>query len=164
MPTTKTAARKNRKFSKTVSRTNRPRASAKTEGGTFRQQGALNKRPKAALRHIPWSTVELEDLNPLLQRQFVVGRDIMVARVLLKRGCIVPEHSHINEQVTYILDGALKFWIDGKEIVVNAGEVLTIPPNMPHKAEALVDTVDLDVFSPPRADWMNKDDRYLRMK
>ena len=164
MPTTKSAARKNRKFRKVVSRKTRPRASAKVEGGTFRQQGALSKRPKAVLRHIPWNTVELEELNPLLQRQFVVGRDIMVARVLLKKGCIVPEHSHINEQVTYILDGALKFWIDGKEIVVNAGEVLTIPPNMPHKAEALVDTLDLDVFSPPRADWMNKDDRYLRGK
>jgi quercetin dioxygenase-like cupin family protein len=163
MPTTKTSARKNRKFSKPAPRKSEPRGSG-IQSGTFRQQGALSKRPKAVLRHIPWNTVELENLNPLLQRQFVVGRDIMVARVLLKQGCIVPEHSHINEQVTYILDGALKFWIDGKEIVVNAGEVLTIPPNMPHKAEALVDTVDLDVFSPPRADWMNKDDRYLRGK
>ena len=72
--------------------------------------------------------------------------------------CIVPEHSQVNEQVTCILEGALKFWINGKEIVVSAGEVLTIP-NMPHKAEALVDTVDLDVFSPPRADWINKTER-----
>lgn len=117
---------------------------------------------KAALKYIPWSSVELEDLNPLLQRQFVVGQDVMLARVLLKKGCVVPEHSHYNEQLTYILEGALKFWIDGKEIVVNAGEVLTIPPHMPHKAEALADTVDLDVFNPPRADWINKTDRYLR--
>ena len=71
----------------------------------------------------------------------------MLARVLLKKGCIVPEHSHHNEQLTYILDGALKFWIDGKEIVVHAGEVLCIPAHMPHKAEALEDTVDLDVFN-----------------
>jgi quercetin dioxygenase-like cupin family protein len=118
------------------------------------------RRPE--LKHIPWHSVELEDLNPLLQRQFVVGQDIMLARVLLKKGCVVPEHSHHNEQVTYILEGALKFWIDGKEIVVNAGEVLTIPPHMPHKAEALLDTVDLDVFNPPRADWINKTDQYLR--
>lgn len=117
---------------------------------------------KAELKYIPWHTVELEDLNPLLQRQFVVGQDIMLARVLLKKGCVVPEHSHHNEQITYILEGALKFWIDGKEIVVNAGEVLTIPPHMPHKAEALADTVDLDVFHPPRADWINKTDQYLR--
>ncbi len=117
---------------------------------------------KMELKYIPWHTVDLEDLNPLLQRQFVVGRDIMVARVLMKKGCIVPLHSHHNEQFTYILEGALKFWVDGKEIVVNAGEVLTIPPHMPHKAEALVDTVDLDVFNPPRADWINKTDQYLR--
>ncbi len=117
---------------------------------------------KAELKHIPWDSVELEDLNPLLQRHFVVGKNVMLARVLLKKGCIVPEHSHHNEQITYILEGALKFWIDGKEIVVKAGEVLTIPPDMPHKAEALVDTVDLDVFNPPRADWINKTDQYLR--
>jgi quercetin dioxygenase-like cupin family protein len=117
---------------------------------------------KAKLQYIPWSTVPIEDLNPLLQRHFVVGENIMLARVLLKKGCIVPEHSHHNEQITYILDGALKFWIDGEEIVVSAGEVLTIPPHMPHKAEALADTVDLDVFNPPREDWINKTDDYLR--
>jgi len=116
----------------------------------------------ANLQYIPWTTVELETLNPLLQRQMVVGQEIMLARVLLRKGCIVPEHSHHNEQLTYILEGALKFWIDGKEIVVNAGEVLCIPSNMPHKAEALADTVDLDVFCPPRADWLAKTDQYLR--
>jgi|SRR5271156_2556705 quercetin dioxygenase-like cupin family protein len=117
---------------------------------------------KAELKHIPWSSIDLEDLNPLLQRQFVVGQNVMVARVLLKKGCVVPEHSHHNEQITYILEGALKFWIDGKEIVVKAGEVLAIPPHMPHKAEAVEDTVDLDIFNPPRADWINKTDQYLR--
>ena len=117
---------------------------------------------QAELRHIPWSSVEIEALNPLLGRHFVVGQNVMLARVLLKKGCIVPEHSHHNEQITYILEGALKFGIDGKEIVVNAGEVLIIPPNMPHWAEALADTVDLDIFSPPRADWINKTDAYLR--
>jgi len=123
-----------------------------------------NKQPhnKGELRHVAWKSVELEDLNPLLQRHFIVGKDIMLARVLLKKGCVVPEHSHHNEQITYVLEGALKFWIDGKVIVVNAGEVLTIPPHMPHKAEALEDTVDLDVFSPPREDWIRKTDQYLR--
>src|ERR1700736_2692396 len=138
-------------LSKTRTRTRSPQASATNAVAT-----------KAELQYIPWHTVDLENLNPLLQRQFIVGQDIMLSRVLLKKGCIVPEHSHHNEQVTYILDGALKFWIDGKEIVVNAGEVLTIPPHMPQKAEALVDTVDLDVFTPPRADWINKTDQYLR--
>ncbi len=118
----------------------------------------------AALQYIPWSAVPLEDLNPLLQRQFVVGQEIMLARVLLRKGCIVPEHFHHNEQLTYILEGALKFWIDGREIVVRAGETLLIPSNMPHKAEALEDTVDLDVFTPPRADWIQKTDQYLREK
>ena len=120
------------------------------------------KTKKGQLKYLPWSGVELENLNSLLQRQLVVGQNIMLARVLLKKGCIVPLHSHHNEQITYILEGALKFWIDGKEIVVNAGEVLTIPPHMPHKAEALVDTVDLDVFNPPREDWISKTDKYLR--
>lgn len=131
-----------------------------------RAKRALTKHAakSAELQYIPWNAVPLEDLNPLLQRQMVWGQEIMLARVLLKKGCIVPEHSHHNEQLTYILEGALKFWIDGKEIVVNAGETLCIPSNMPHKAEALVDTVDLDVFTPPRADWIDKTDQYLREK
>jgi len=130
--------------------------------GPYRQKGVASRRAKPTLKHFQWGAVELEQLNPLLQRQFVVGHDIMVARVLLKKGAIVPEHSHENEQVTYILEGALKFRLSGREVVVHAGEVLTIPPNMPHEAEAMADTVDLDVFTPPRADWINKDDSYLR--
>jgi quercetin dioxygenase-like cupin family protein len=131
---------------------------------TLKNRKVLKKSraSKMEMKYVRWSTIELEDLNPLLQRQFVVGNDIMVARVLMKKGCIIPLHSHHNEQFTYILEGALKFWIDGKEIVVNAGEVLTIPPHMPHKAEAMMDTVDLDVFNPPRADWIDKTDQYLR--
>src|ERR1035437_4968816 len=140
------------------------RSKTKAKKSNSRAKRALTKQAasKTPLQHIPWHRIPLEDLNPLLQRQFVVGQEIMVARVLLKKGCIVPEHSHHNEQLTYILDGALKFWIDGKEIVVQAGEVLCIPAHMPHKAEALEDTVDLDVFNPPRADWINKTDQYLR--
>ena len=115
-----------------------------------------------SLKHLRWSEVETEQLKPDLGRQLVVGQELMLARVLLKKGCIVPEHSHHNEQLTYILEGALRFWIDGKVIDVKAGEVLTIPSNMPHKAEALEDTVDLDVFYPPRQDWLNKTDAYLR--
>jgi quercetin dioxygenase-like cupin family protein len=118
----------------------------------------------ATLKYLSWNDVELETMHPLLQRQLVVGHEVMLARVLLKKGCVVPLHSHVNEQLSYILEGALKFWIDGKEIVVHAGEVLTIPPHMPHKAEALEDTVDLDIFHPPRADWINKTDSYLRGK
>ena len=114
------------------------------------------------LKHICWKDVELERLNPLLDRQMITGQNLMLARVLLRKGVVVPEHSHDNEQVTYILEGALKFWVDDREIVVAAGEVLCIPPHMPHKAQALEDTVDLDVFYPPRQDWLDKTDSYLR--
>jgi quercetin dioxygenase-like cupin family protein len=115
-----------------------------------------------ALKHVSWKNVEREKLNPLLEREMVVGDKVMLARVLLKKGAHVPLHHHHNEQVTYILEGALKFAIDGKEIIVGAGEVLCIPPNLPHEAWALEDTVDLDVFNPPREDWLNKTDDYLR--
>jgi len=116
----------------------------------------------APSKHIAWKNVEREHLNPLIDREMVVGGKIMLARVLLKKGAHVPRHQHHNEQVTYILEGALKFAIDGKEIVVRAGEVLCIPSNMPHEAWAIEDTVDLDVFDPPREDWLNKTDDYLR--
>ena len=114
------------------------------------------------LKYIPWNSVEREPLNPLIDREMLVGDKLMLARVLMKKGAHVPLHHHYNEQVTYILEGALKFAVDGKEIVVRAGEVLCIPPNMPHEAWALEDTVDLDVFNPPREDWLNKTDDYLR--
>lgn len=158
-----------KKAVKTKPAAKKTKAKKTTPKTASRAKRATPKRavPKAApakrpLQYIPWHTIPLEDLNPLLQRQFVVGQEIMVARVLLKKGCVVPEHSHHNEQLTYILEGALKFRIDGRDIVVNAGEVLCIPAHMPHQAEALADTVDLDVFTPPRADWISGTDKYLR--
>ena len=113
-------------------------------------------------KYISWKDVEREKLNPLIDREMLVGDQVMLARVIMKKGAHVPLHHHHNEQVTYILEGALKFALDGKEIVVRAGEVLCIPPNMPHEAWALEETIDLDVFNPPRADWLNKTDDYLR--
>ena len=118
---------------------------------------------KTEPKFIPWKQVEREKLNDFIEREMVVGEKLMLARVFLKKGAHVPEHHHHNEQVTYILEGALKFAIDGKEIVVHAGEVLCIPSNMPHEAWALEDTLDLDVFTPPREDWLNKADDYLRL-
>lgn len=117
---------------------------------------------KTEFKYIPWDTVEREKLNDQIDREMVTGQDIMVARVFMKKGAHVPLHQHHNEQLTYILEGALKFAIDGKEVVVHAGEVLCIPRNMPHEAWALEDTLDLDVFNPPRQDWLNKTDGYLR--
>jgi quercetin dioxygenase-like cupin family protein len=114
------------------------------------------------LQHIRFEDMQVERLNPLLDRQFVTGEKSMLARLVLRTGCAVPLHSHENEQITYILQGALKFIIENKEYVVRAGEVLVIPSNTPHSAEALEDTIDLDIFCPPRADWINGTDAYLR--
>jgi quercetin dioxygenase-like cupin family protein len=113
-------------------------------------------------KYSKWKDIQIESLSPLIGRQMVVGTNVMVARVLLKKGARVPLHSHHNEQVTYILEGALLFYIDNQEITVSVGEVLCIPPNMPHEALALEDTVDLDVFNPPRQDWIDGTDAYLR--
>lgn len=112
-----------------------------------------------------WSDVELENVTPLLDRKLITGHQMMLAQVLLKKGCIVPRHQHHNEQFTYILNGALRFWIgddESEELVVRSGEVLHIPSFVWHKAEALEDTLDVDVFSPPREDWLSKTDAYLR--
>jgi quercetin dioxygenase-like cupin family protein len=117
---------------------------------------------KQEFKYIPWNQVQHEKLNDKIDREMVVGDKVMLARVFIKKGGHVPEHHHHNEQVTYILEGALKFAIDGQEVVVKAGEVLCIPGNMPHEAWALEDTLDLDVFTPPREDWLTKTDAYLR--
>jgi len=109
-----------------------------------------------------FQTMPIEHLNPLVERQYVSAEKSMLARLLLRKGCIVPEHRHENEQITYVLEGALKFSLQGREITVRTGEVLVIPPDVPHSAEALEDTIDLDVFSPPRADWLAGTDSYLR--
>lgn len=106
--------------------------------------------------------MELEQLNPLFDRQLLVGDKMMLSRIVLRKGCVVPLHQHENEQISYILEGALKFVIEEREIVVRSGEVLCIPPNLPHRAEALEDTLDLDIFYPPRADWLARTDDYLR--
>jgi quercetin dioxygenase-like cupin family protein len=123
-------------------------------------------QPKAA-KHYRWDDLPKEKLNPLLDRRIITGEKGMVTHVYMKKGCVVPLHHHENEQLTYILEGALKFWIgseDAEPIVVRAGEVLVLPSNLPHKAEALEDTLDMDFFSPPRQDWLDGTDDYLRKK
>lgn len=106
-----------------------------------------------------------ERVSDTLERRLITGDRMMLAHVYLAKGCIVPKHSHMNEQLTYILEGALHFWLgedQTEEVVVRAGEVLHIPSNLPHKAIALEDTLDVDIFDPPREDWLNKTDAYLR--
>ena len=126
------------------------------------ESAQLNTSSSGEVKHVRWDEIEMESLNPLLSRQIAVGDQVMVARVLLKKGCVVPLHSHFNEQVTHVQSGALHFTIQGQEITVKAGEFLCIPPNVPHTAVALEDTVDIDIFTPPREDWINKTDQYLR--
>lgn len=113
-----------------------------------------------------WADLPLEPVSEQLSRRLITGQRIMLAHVYLRKGCVVPKHAHENEQLTYILEGALRFFVgeDRREVVVRAGEVLHLPANVPHEAHALEDTLDVDVFSPPREDWLNKTDDYLRRK
>jgi quercetin dioxygenase-like cupin family protein len=125
---------------------------------------ASESNPGKATFH-RWDDMPKERVNDMLDRRLVSGERVMLAHVYLKKGCVVPKHSHENEQITYILEGALKFHLgedQREEVVVRAGEVLHIPSNLAHQAEALDDTLDVDVFSPPREDWLNKTDSYLR--
>jgi quercetin dioxygenase-like cupin family protein len=113
-----------------------------------------------------WEDMEKERMTDLIHRRVISGERAMVAQIFLKKGAVVPTHSHENEQVTYLLEGALRFWIgeDREELLLRAGEVLLIPSGVPHAAEAMEDCVDLDVFSPPRQDWLQGTDAYLRGK
>jgi quercetin dioxygenase-like cupin family protein len=111
----------------------------------------------------PWEKYETEKLSSVITRNMASGEDATIARVLIAKGGIVPRHSHRSEQYTMILSGALKFMFDdGQTTVVHPGEILLIPAHVPHSAEALEDTVDIDFFAPRREDWITKDDSYLR--
>jgi quercetin dioxygenase-like cupin family protein len=123
----------------------------------------------AVARRLSWDAIPMEQLNPLISRKLITSDRQMLAQVFLKAGAIVPAHDHLNEQFTYILSGKLRFWLGahadapGDEYVdVGAGEVLVIPAHLRHRAEALEDTLDVDIFNPPRADWLDGSDQYLR--
>ncbi len=124
----------------------------------------MKQAPTRDFTQYRWADIPEESLNPLLSRKLITGDRVMLAHVILKKGSIVPAHQHENEQVTYILSGALKFELQGKEIVLREGDVLHIPSNVVHSAIALEDTLDLDIFSPPRQDWLDGTDDYLRGK
>jgi quercetin dioxygenase-like cupin family protein len=110
-----------------------------------------------------WSNIEQEQLNPLLQRQFVTGAQAMLSRITLTKGCVIPTHSHHNEQISFVLQGSMVFdFGNGNLQTVKPGEVLVIPGGVPHSATALEDTINLDIFAPPRQDWIDKNDAYLR--
>lgn len=116
------------------------------------------------MMHSAWEGVKLETLSDVISRRVVTGENAMLAQIYLKKGAVVPEHHHESEQITWVIEGALEFEMEGKKFVVRAGEVLHIPSNVPHKAVALEDTLDVDVFSPIRHDWVQGTDDYLRKK
>jgi quercetin dioxygenase-like cupin family protein len=116
----------------------------------------------ATVRLHRWDEIALEKVTEMLSRKIVTGEREMLAQVYLKRGCLVPMHNHEAEQMTYVLQGALKFLVAGEDITVREGEVLHIPSRVPHQAEALEDTFELDIFSPIRQDWLDHTDDYLR--
>ena len=111
-----------------------------------------------------WATLPEERLGPLLTRRFASGERSTIGRFALAKGCTVPVHCHDNEQLIMILSGALKLTIDGREVVLKTGDILVIPPNAAHGAEALEDTDEIDFFAPARRDWMDGTDAYLRKK
>jgi quercetin dioxygenase-like cupin family protein len=126
------------------------------------QLGPLEEAPLSTLEKTSWKTMEIEPLNDKLSRQMISGENATISQLLLKKGAAVPRHSHMNEQYSWIISGALKFVFDDREILVGAGEILIIPANVAHSAVALEDTVDVDIFAPRREDWIRKEDSYLR--
>ena len=108
----------------------------------------------AAVRLYRWDEIALEKVTEMISRKIVTGEREMLAQVYLKKGALIPLHAHESEQMTYVLQGALKFLINGEEITVREGEVLHIPSRVEHQTEALDDTFELDVFSPRREEWL----------
>ena len=124
----------------------------------------MKDTPQRDVTTFSWDALPEEQLNPLLSRKIISGERTMIAHIYLKKGCVVPAHSHDNEQMTYILKGALQFTVNGREILLSEGQVMHIPSNVVHAAVAVEDTLDVDVFCPPRQDWLDKTDDYLRGK
>jgi quercetin dioxygenase-like cupin family protein len=125
----------------------------------------LKPQTDVAVPHYRWKDLPAEPLKGTLTRKLITGERMMIAHVYFKKGDDVPQHSHENEQLTYILEGALKFWFgadESQELIVRTGEVIVIPSHLPHRALALEDTLDVDVFCPPRQDWLSGTDAYLR--
>lgn len=109
-----------------------------------------------------WNRVEPEQMNALMSRQVLHTATLTIARLRLIKGAVVPMHHHVNEQVTILESGMLRFLVDGEEVIVSAGQSLVIPSQAPHAVEALEDSMAVDVFSPRREDWIRGDDAYLR--
>lgn len=114
------------------------------------------------MEHLTWKSVRLEQMNSKMSRRVINGEKVMVSEIMLAKDAFVPLHHHESEQISYVIRGAIKFELEGREVIVRAGEVLIIPSNIPHQAVALEETYDLDIFSPIRTDWLTGKDDYLR--
>ena len=124
----------------------------------------MSDKSSPRVRHFNWDNLPKERVTDSISRRLITGDGMMLAHVYLAKDALVPQHSHHNEQLTYILEGALKFWIGAdrsEEVIVRAGEVLHIPSNVPHESRALEDTLDVDIFNPPRQDWLDGTDSYF---
>ena len=130
--------------------------------GAHRYYSQRSTNRELPLKHFDWSQVPQENLNEKLSRKFVNGEKVMVAQLFLKQGCLIPEHSHESEQMSFVVTGSLKFFLEGEERIVKSNELLHIPSRIKHSAEALEDTLTYDIFSPIRQDWIEGDDAYLR--
>ncbi len=122
----------------------------------------MSASPTSEGVHYKWSEVPAEQLNPLITRQMIHTETMTIARIALRKGAMVPEHSHTNEQVSTIESGSARFVLAGVETILQAGESMHIPSNVPHWVEALEDSAVVDLFSPRREDWIRGDDAYLR--
>ncbi len=120
--------------------------------------------PSPSVRLYRWDEIALEKVTEMISRKIITGEREMVTQIYLKRGALVPMHSHESEQMTYVLQGGLRFLINGEEITVREGEVLHIPSWVPHQAEAIDDTFEMDIFSPIRHDWLDGTDSYFHEK
>jgi len=114
------------------------------------------------MQYHSWDSIPLEVLSGVFSRKIITGEKVMIAQVFVKKGGVVPEHHHENEQLSCVLEGLFKFEIEGREVLVHAGEVLVIPSHVPHRVIAMEDSLSLDIFSPIRKDWLAGDDAYLR--
>ena len=117
------------------------------------------------IEKLNWENVPTEQVTPEMQRKIISGEKMMIARMKFQDGFVVPLHSHINEQITQVISGTIRFWFgDNKDQVMDlgAGDVIVIPSNLPHEALMIGEVEEIDSWAPPRADWLDGSDDYLR--
>ena len=138
------------------------RAGAFSYNGKRAERRARESRRRHAMKLHSWEEVELERLSDAVSRRVIHSERMTTARILVKKGGVVPRHSHENEQISHVLQGSLLFQFDDREVTARAGDLVEIASREPHRVVALEDSVAMDVFQPVRQDWIQGDDTYLR--